>query len=97
MVKRSQRYVGFGYTSQTWVDHHFLYSYHVWINHHTQAHNETRRYLPPANTYSKFPGVIGNTFYRSVTMVPSSSYRVVRLSISIGMDIIGRDYWRHRY
>jgi hypothetical protein len=72
MVKRSQRYVGFGYTSQTWLDRHFLYSYHVWINHHTQAHHETRRYLPPANTYSKCPGVIGNTFYRD--MAQGQSY-----------------------
>ena len=89
MVKRSQRYVGFGYTSQTWLDRHFLYSYHVWINHHTQSHNETRRYLPPANTYSKCPGVIGNTFYRSVTMVLSVSFISGSLIVCLcGMDVI---------
>ena len=32
MVQRAQRYLGLGYTSQTWLDDHFLYSYYLWVN-----------------------------------------------------------------
>jgi hypothetical protein len=73
MVKRSQKYLSHGYTCQTWLDQHFLCSYYVWVNHHTLAHNESRRYLSPTvTTTDKYPGVIGNSFYRD--MAQGQSY-----------------------
>lgn len=32
MVQRAQKYLGLGYTSQTWIDKDFLYSYCLWIS-----------------------------------------------------------------
>lgn len=68
MVKRCRRYLSQGYTSQTWLDHHFLYSYYVWVNHHSASgHNDSRRYSSPTvNTSAEgcTPGIIGSHFYR---------------------------------
>ncbi len=32
MVERVRRFLALGYTSQTWLDEDFLYSYYMWIN-----------------------------------------------------------------
>jgi len=32
MVLRSQRYFMLGYTSQTWLDEYFFYSYYLWLS-----------------------------------------------------------------
>jgi hypothetical protein len=69
MVKRSQKYLGHGYTSQTWLDQHFLYSYYIWVNHHSFALNESRCYSSPTVKPSEgyqIPGIIGNHFYREL-------------------------------
>ena len=32
MVQRAQKFLALGYTSQTWLDEDFLYSYYLWVN-----------------------------------------------------------------
>ena len=32
MVQRAQKFLALGYTSQTWLDKDFLYSYYLWVN-----------------------------------------------------------------
>ena len=32
MAQRAQKFLALGYTSQTWLDEDFLYSYYLWVN-----------------------------------------------------------------
>ena len=86
MVKRSQKYLSQGYTSQTWLDHDFFYSYYVWVNPHSS--NESRHYQSPVAKTCEgcVPGVIGTQFYRYRRMSYSHYPNTFTLTCTVSYD-----------